>query len=166
MKRIAFRAAFLIVCLIASSCDSFNTREISAENLDTLKLYQPQNQDINNSNPQLNSIRKFIGKRPSDVKLWKTEPLNSDLHRLLGKEYQKFIEIMENATPLREEKQIYTIGSYPDLSRIGFGYLIVDPDRNLLRAGIVTPGRHRHFGAKPSELETPAEIERKCKTIL
>jgi hypothetical protein len=68
--------------------------------------------------------------------------------------------------PLKEENVIYSVGSHPDRSLIGFGYIIIDPDKNILRAGMVKPGNHKTFGAKVSDLETPEAIEQKCKSIL
>ncbi len=166
MKNFAFRAVFLIVCFLATSCDSYNAREFYSNNHDTLYKNYQQDQHIPNKNDTFATIRKYLGKRPCDVKLFEREPLKSALKDVLGKEYPRFVELMVNASPLKEEKLIYSVGSHPDLSRIGFGYIIIDPEKNILRAGIVRPGHHRTFGAKMSELATPAEIERKCKTIL
>ncbi|MBK6962995.1 MAG: hypothetical protein IPH20_03445 [Bacteroidales bacterium] len=166
MKKYAPRAVFLIVCFLATSCDSFDARELYADNLDTLTIINQQNQDNLNNEQSFAIIRKYLGKRPSDVKLLETEPLKSALMDIMGNEYEAFVEMMQNAAPLKEEKLIYSVGSLPDLSRIGFGYIIIDPDNNLLRAGIVKPGYHRTFGTKVSEMDTPAEIDRKCKSIL
>ncbi|MFH1118583.1 MAG: hypothetical protein V1775_02085 [Bacteroidota bacterium] len=160
------QATFLLSCLLMVSCELINIRDESSDNLDTLRLDQLQTKEDPALEQQLANIRRFIGKRPSEAKLWSSEPLNSFLHKILGKEYASFVELMQNAAPLKEEKLIYSIGSHPDLSRIGFGYIIIDPEKNLIRAGMVKPGSHRVFGAKVSEVETPAEIERKCKSIL
>jgi hypothetical protein len=166
MKNYAPVAVFLIVCFLATSCDSFDARELYADNHDTLKIINQQNQNNLNHDQQFAVIRKYLGKRPSDVRLLETEPIKSALMEIMGNEYQAFVEMMRNAAPLKEEKLIYSIGSLPDLSRIGFGYIIIDPENNLLRAGIVKPGCHRIFGANVSEMDTPAEIDRKCKSIL
>lgn len=166
MKKYAHRAVFLIVCFLATSCDSFDARELYADNYDTLKIIDQQHQDNLSNEQTFAIIRKYIGKRPSDVRLLETEPLKSALKDIMGNEYQSFVEIMRNAAPLKEEKLIYSIGSIPDLSRIGFGYVIIDPDNNLLRAGIVKPGHHKTFGAKFSDMDVPPEIDRKCKSIL
>jgi hypothetical protein len=166
MKKHLFQVAFLVFSLLVISCEQFNIRDGSSENLDTLRLDQKQTLNNQDNDMKLANVRRFIGKRPSEVKLWDTEPLSSDLHRILGNEYSEFVELMKNASPLKEEKLIYCIGSHPDLSRIGFGYIIIDPDKNLIRAGMVKPGKHYVYGAKSNEIRTPAEIERKCKTIL
>lgn len=166
MKKYAQGAVFLIVCFLATSCDSFDARDFYTDNHDTLKKNYQQNQDNPNNNQSFAIIRKYLGKRPIDVRLLETEPLKSALMDILGDEYQGFVEMMRNASPLKEEKLIYSIGSLPDLSRIGFGYIVIDPENNLIRAGIVKPGCHRTFGAKINEMDTPAEIERKCKSIL
>ena len=166
MNKSALQAVFLFVCFIFSSCEMFTIRDVSSENLDTLKSDQLIIEDIPDQEQQLSSVRKYLGKRPSEVKLWTSEPLKSTLQHVLGNEYNAFVELMQNAAPLKEEKLIYSIGSHPNRSRIGFGYIIIDADKNLLRVGMVKPGKHRVFGAKASEMETPAEIEKKCKTIL
>ncbi|MBK6347898.1 MAG: hypothetical protein IPN08_13205 [Bacteroidales bacterium] len=166
MNKHLLKTAVFILSLLATSCEHFNIRDVSSENLDTLRLDQQPNQNSQDKDLKLADVRRFIGKRPSEVKLWETEPLCTDLQRILGNEYVSFVELMKNATPLKEEKLIYSIGSHPDLSRIGFGYIIIDPDKNLIRAGMVKPGKHSVYGAKVSEVETPPEIERKCKTIL
>ncbi|MHC1774744.1 MAG: hypothetical protein AB9834_04950 [Lentimicrobium sp.] len=166
MKKYAPGAVFLIVCFLATSCDSFDARELYADHHDTLKIINQQNQDNHNKDQTYAVIRKYLGKRPCDVRLLETEPLKSALKDIMGNEYQAFVELMRNAAPLKEDELIYSIGSIPDLSRIGFGYVIIDPDKNLLRTGIVKPGQHRTFGAKVSEMETPPEIDRKCRSIL
>jgi hypothetical protein len=166
MYKQAIRALFLFVSFLVVSCEFFDIRDVSSDNLDTLRSDQQQVMDVNAYDNQLSSVRRYLGKRPSDVKLWNIEPLKSELHLILGKDYNSFVELMQNAVPLKEEKLIYTIGSHPNLSRIGFGYLIIDPDKNLLRVGMVKPGNHKTFGAKLNEVATPDEIERKCNSIL
>ncbi len=166
MKNHAAWAVFLIVCFLATSCNSFDTREIYTVNDDTLGLNYQQNQDSSTTKQPFTVIRKYLGKRPSEVRLLETEPLKSALMNILGDEYPDFVKMMRNASPLHEDKLIYSIGSLPDLSRIGFGYIIIDPDLNMLRAGIVKPGYHRTYGTKISEMGTPTEIDRKCRSIL
>jgi len=123
MKKYAFPAIFLIVLFLLTSCEISNIRDIAAENLVSLKLEQPGVKVDADNNHQLSYLRRYLGKRPCEVKLWNTEPLNSNLHQILGKEHTVFIELMKNAYPLKEEKLIYSIGSHPDLSRIGFEYM-------------------------------------------
>lgn len=166
MNKQYLQTVILSISLLAASCELINVRDVSSDNLDTLRLDQSQSKSAQEDDQQLADIRKYLGKRPSEIHLWDTEPLNSHLRRILGSEHSAFIELMKNANPLREDKLIYTMGSHPDLSRIGFGYLIIDPDHNLIRAGMVKPGKHYVYGAKAGELETPQEIDRKCKSIL
>lgn len=166
MKKYAMQAIFLIVCILSTSCELFHVRDDSTENLDTLSLYLQLPDDVSVTDQHLSVVRKYLRKRPSEVNLWNTEPLRSNLYQILGSEYEPFVELMQNATPLKEEKLIYTIGSHPDLSRIGFGYMIIDAEKNLLRVGIVKPGYHRTFGAGTNDLNTPDEIERKFKSML
>lgn len=166
MNKYAFIATIFFASILFTSCGSFSSREVSYENLETAQPYYPKNELVEEINPDFSYIRKYLGKRPSQVKLWNKEPLKSELKKVLDKEYQNYLELMENALPLKEEKVIYSIGSHPDRSLIGFGYIIIDPDKNILRAGMVKPGNHRTFGAKVIDLETPAMIERKCKSIL
>lgn len=166
VNKYAFIAAIFVASLVITSCGSSNSREVSYENLESVQPYYPKNELAEESYPDLSCIRKYLGKRPSQVNLWNIEPLKSELKKVLGKEYNNYMELMENALPLKEEKVIYSIGSHPDRSLIGFGYIIIDPDKNILRAGMVRPGNHKTFGAKVSDLETPEVIERKCKSIL
>lgn len=166
MNKYAFIAAIFFAPLLLTSCGSSNSRKVSYENLETVQPYYPKNELTEEINPDLSYIRKYLGKRPAQVKLWNKEPLKSELKKVLGKEYHNYLELMGNALPLKEEKVIYSFGSHPDRSLIGFGYIIIDPDKNILRAGMVKPGTHRTYGAKVSDLETPEVIERKCKSIL
>jgi hypothetical protein len=166
MNKNAFIAAIFFACILFNSCGSSDSREISYETHETLQPYHPKNELVEENNQDLSCIRKYLGKRPSEVKLWDIEPLRSKLQKTLGKEYNNYLELMENALPLKEEKVIYSVGSHPDRSLIGIGYIIIDPDKNILRAGMVKPGSHRTFGAKVSDLETPEVIERKCQAIL
>ncbi len=166
MNKYALIAAIFFASLLITSCGSSNSHDVSYENLETLQPYHPKDELVEESSPDLSCIRKYLGKRPSEVKLWNKEPLKSELQKFLGKEYNNYLELMANAMPLKEENVIYSLGSHPDRSLIGFGYIIIDPDKNILRAGIVKPGNHRTFGAKVSDLETPEVIERKCKSIL
>jgi hypothetical protein len=166
MYKNAFIAFISIASILIFSCESSNSREVSYESDVTLQPYHPNNELLEESNADLSYIRKYLGKRPSEVKLWNREPLKSELQKTLGKEYNNFLELMENAMPLKEENVIYSVGSHPDRSLICFGYIIIDPDKNILRAGMVKPGSHRTFGAKVSEIETPEVIERKCQSIL
>jgi hypothetical protein len=166
MNKYAFIAAIFFASLLLTSCGFTDSREVSYENPETIKPYYPKNELAEEIDPDLSCIRKYLGKRPSEVKLWDKEPLKSKLQKTLGKEYYNYLEFMKNALPLKEDKVIYSIGSHPDRSLIGFGYIIIDPDKNLLRAGMVKPGSHKTFGAKISVLETPEVIEQKCKSIL
>lgn len=166
MSKYALQAIFLIVCFLVTSCELFNVPDVSSDNLDTLSINHQLPDEISAQDQHLSAVRKYLRKRPSEVNLWNTEPLKSNLHRILGSEYTTFVELMQNAAPLKEEKLIYTIGSYPDLSRIGFGYIIIDPEKDLLRVGMVKPGSHRTFGTNTADLDTPKEIERKFNTIL
>ncbi len=60
----------------------------------------------------LQYLTQYVGKSPESVNLWETEPLRSKLEELLGNDFDEFLQRMQQAAPLQEERVLYTISRH------------------------------------------------------
>lgn len=71
-------------------------------------------------------LHEYVGQTPMAVNLWATEPLQSELKKVLGSKYSTFMKHMENAKVLKRDRVIYTIAAIPDSVTKGYTLALFD----------------------------------------
>lgn len=105
----------------------------------------------------LKYLTQYIGQYPDSVGLWETEPLRTKLEELLKRDLTQFLQLMQESTPLRRERVLYTIGKSSDTENSAF--LLVDVENNNLHVSIIEKGIRRQFQTSGEEPYIPYEIE-------
>lgn len=91
-----------------------------------------QNSDSDQTNAIEDELQSFdylnehVGQTPTAVNLWTTEPLQTELKKVLGGKYATFIKHMENAKVLKRDRVIYTIAALPDSATHGYTLALFD----------------------------------------
>ncbi|MDX5422895.1 MAG: hypothetical protein LPK14_11625 [Hymenobacteraceae bacterium] len=106
----------------------------------------------------LHYLSRYVGQRPEAAGLWQTEPLKSRLKELLQDDYPVFMEAMQQAQPLKQERVVYTIGSFPGQGSGDFAFMVVDAGNNKLHVSIVRNKERRQFQSGGGALYLPQEI--------
>jgi hypothetical protein len=83
---------------------------------------------------ELAYIDDLVGKRPAEVNLWQSEPLQARLKKLLGNNFETYVQLMQEAGPLTRDRVIYTLGTAPDDQIPGVAYLLVDTGADRIKA--------------------------------
>ena len=123
----------------------------------------PKAQDAGKS---LAYVEQYLGKRPGEVKLWQTEPLQSRLRELLGEDFDFYVDIMQEAAELKKDRVIYTLGNAPDDAIPGIGYLLVDVENNKIRAFAVFGDLKLEVQSEGEDLYIPGEVRSAVAKIL
>lgn len=105
----------------------------------------------------LQYLRQYLGKSPDSVGLWETEPLRTKLQELLEEDFPKFIKLMQNASPLQQERVLYTIGKSDSTDNSAF--LLIDLENNNLHVSIIEDGIRKQFQPLGEEPYMPYEVE-------
>ncbi|MFD2247253.1 hypothetical protein [Pontibacter ruber] len=112
----------------------------------------------------LNYLKLYLGKRPAEVNLWQTKPLRTRLQELLNGDLDEFLETMQEAQPLQQERVLYTIGTYPDHTAPDrFAFLLVDTANNKLHVSMVNKGERRQYQSQGKDFYLPKEIEERLQ---
>lgn len=105
----------------------------------------------------LQYLTQYIGESPASAGLWETEPLRTRLEELLEDDFNRFMQLMHKATPLRQERVLYSIGKNDSTESSAF--ILVDVDANNLHVSIIENGIRRQFQTPGEELYVPYEVE-------
>ncbi|HEX9164293.1 MAG TPA: hypothetical protein VF862_00165, partial [Gemmatimonadales bacterium] len=83
-------------------------------------------------------LAEMAGRYPADAGLWATEPLRSRMTRLLGGDYEAFLENVRTSGPVSMEGGlVFVTGNCPSSAKVwGAAVLVADPaaDRLLVKA--------------------------------
>lgn len=119
-------ALMLTATLMAAGCRS-TTREAAVPSADTAPPPAPG----------LASLTAFDGQYPADAGIWKSEPLRTRMVRLLGGDFELFLENVKTSGPISVENGLlYVMGNCPSSAKVwGAGLVVVDPtgDRILIK---------------------------------
>jgi len=78
-------------------------------------------------------LSRYVGKYPSDVKLWTTQPLNRRLHALLKTQYGALIHNMEVNNPIEKaDTVLYTMGNKTHGGGTDDAWFVVDPKKDII----------------------------------
>lgn len=105
----------------------------------------------------LQYLAQYIGQTPKAANLWETEPLRSKLEDLLGNDFETFLQLMQQAAPLQQERVLYTISSTTNGDMVAF--LLVDTDNNKLHVSIMEGGIRKQYQTPGEELYLPSAVE-------
>ncbi len=158
---------FLVTTGLLAGCGGNNASDQQQENED-----QPTigTEAIDPGTPTaadgLDYIAEYLGKRPAEVNLWQTEPLRSELQRLLGDEFNFYTEIMQEAMPLKKDRVIYSIGIAPDDAIPGIGYLLVDTENDKLKVFGVFGDHKVEAQSRGEALYLPQEVKDQVERVL
>jgi hypothetical protein len=116
----ALRFALILTLTIAVGCRS-PAREAAAPPADT-------------GAPALAYLTAFAGQYPADAGVWQSEPLRTRMVRLLGGDFEPFLENIKTSGPISvEDGLIYVMGNCPSSAKIwGAGIVVVDPGGNRI----------------------------------
>ncbi len=104
-------------------------------------------------------VEQYIGKRPAEVNLLATEPLQTDLRMLLGSEYNNFAEAMLEAMPIQKDRVIYTMGTIPDDAIRGMAYLLIDTENDKLKAYYLVGDQESSFQSPGEAIYLPPAVQ-------
>lgn len=106
----------------------------------------------------LGYLAQYVGQYPDSVELWETEPLKMKLEELLKSDLNRFFQLMQQATPLQQEREVlYTIGNGTDKENSAF--LLVDVNSNTMHVSIIENGIRRQYQTPGEEPYVPYEVE-------
>ena len=114
----------------------------------------------------LDYIAEYLGKRPAEVDLWQSEPLRSELQRLLGDEFSFYTEVMQEAMALKKDRVLYSIGIAPDHAVPGIGYLLVDTENDKLKVFGVFGDHKVEAQSRGEPLYLPQEVKDQVERVL
>lgn len=89
---------------------------------------------------ELSLIDQYVGKRPSAVGLWTLPEVEHHMTTLMGDEkYMELLFLMQEATPLKKERVVYSIGVLPDDAIQALGIVMFDLANNRVYAELIYP---------------------------
>lgn len=132
----------------------------------TDKKAAPGTTSSSHATSQLAYIEKYIGQRPAAVELWGTEPLRSMLMELLGADSDFFLEVMQEAMPLEKNGLVYTVGVAPDDQIPGVGYLLIDTEKDQIRAFAIFGDAKVDVQTRGANLSPPAAVRERMERVL
>ena len=114
--------ALLALTIVAAGCRSA-TRDAAVPPADTATAA-----------PELAYLTAFSGQYPADAGVWQSEPLRTRMVRLLGGDFEGFLENVRTSGPVSVENGlIYVTGNCPSSAKVwGGGIVVVDPSGNRI----------------------------------
>ncbi len=108
----------------------------------------------------LHYINEFIGEKPMAVDLWNTEPLQSELKKILGNQFDSFLQDVASAQELKRDQVIYTIAALSDsLTEIkGYTVALFDTAINKVEVFFLKNKEARNFQSEGEGLYIPDEV--------
>lgn len=154
------------VVVILASCNNNAVDNAREEALlkDNKEADLIANQAIRDSgvHVEYTELDKFTNQRPAASGILESEPLRTNLRKLLGKEYQNFMEAMSEATELRKDSTFFTTwGTLPDDAIRGISYIIIDAKTRQIGAYQNIEGKVQTWGFVSDSSYVPATIKKK-----
>jgi hypothetical protein len=111
----------------------------------------------------LEYLQGFVGKYPSEVKLWETEPLNARLKALLGAQHATLLVNTQTVGPLaRYADVVWTSGNKAHEGGVEAALFLADTKANVVEVYLLSKGKLSHFAEKGAAIP----VEGAAKTIL
>ena len=102
----------------------------------------------------------MVGKYPRDSGLLANSPIVADLKTLLGDKYDTFVANMGTQSPLeRDGEVLFTSGNKPHQGGDEAAYLIIDPTKTTLEAGLWESGKLTTYTTQGATLRKPADVQ-------
>ncbi len=101
-----------------------------------------------------------VGQYPNDVSLWKTEPLNTRLHALLGPQYSTFIANMAVQGPLDTyDDVVWTSGNRAHSGDVEAAVMLADTRANTLEVYLLTDHRLWHHAEREPRIALQGDAQ-------
>jgi hypothetical protein len=108
----------------------------------------------------LASLRAQVGKYPSDVHLFDTDPLQSRLLALLGTRYTTFLANFGTQGPLSADGDVlYAIGNKPHAGGDSQAILLIDVSRDLIHVRLLDELEMAEYRERDEEIPLPPDVE-------
>ncbi|ASB49930.1 hypothetical protein [Alkalitalea saponilacus] len=147
MKRMLFQISLLTLILL-SSCLSTSQKEESS----TAVVQNP----VTFSLTELDSL---VGRKPCSTGLWTMPEVEYFMTKMMGDEkYMEFLFLMQDASALKKDRVIYSIGVLPDDAIQALGIIMFDTNHNRVYAELVYPGLREVFTSSESAPVLPSEV--------
>ena len=106
------------------------------------------------------SLDTMVGQYPRDSGLLTSSPIVNDLKVLLGNKYDTFVANMGTQAPLaRDGELLFTSGNKPHEGGTEASYLIIDPAKNVLEAGLWEAGKLTTYTTTGATVRKPTDIQ-------
>ncbi len=156
MKQVVL--ALLMFQWLCCSCQENKTQDIQTKGHTSLGTPVPPTTTEKKRN-SLGYLEQHIGKRPSDAKLWESEPLQTRLRELLGAHYDLFRMLMQQAELLQQEQVLYTIGRSAGNTTHDFAVLLIDLELDRLQVFISGTSGLNQYSTNGEKLFIPQEVQ-------
>ena len=105
-------------------------------------------------------LQNHIGKYPNESGLLTNSPIVEPLKTLLGDKYDTFVTNLGVQSPLtRDGDLLFTSGNKPHEGGMEGAYLILDPSKTTLEAGLWEKGKLTTYTSQGASLRKPADIQ-------
>lgn len=103
-------------------------------------------------------INEFVGQTPMAVNLWATEPLQSELKRVLGRKYDTFIKDVKSAEALKKDRVIYTVAAQPGPTNKGYILALFDTTEIQVEVFFIKKDAILEYASEGQRLYWPDEV--------
>ncbi|MDG5800992.1 hypothetical protein QA597_11535 [Marinilabiliaceae bacterium ANBcel2] len=144
----------LLISFLLASCLNSNSNSGSAS-----KTGSSYNIDTLNHSHSLKEVEEHLGTTPSDANLWDIPQVNALISNIMDDDkFTEFLLLMQDASPLKKERVIYSMGTLPDEGRQSLGIIMLDTDNNRLHVEMILPNIREVYSTSTSLPKPPREV--------
>ena len=106
-------------------------------------------------------LQSFVGKYPTDVKLWDTQPLGDRLKALLGQQLPTFLVNMRVNGPIaRSGNVVWMSGSKPHEGATDGALLLADTKANVMEVYLLSKGTLTHHAESGAAIRVDGDAKK------